>query len=105
MSSEMMIRVHKSAFSNHFDVAGFVEHGDSYSVVVNVEMKRHEDGLMVMPFASMTHTQAQTLMDDLWLSGVRPSEGNASQGQLKATQDHLKDMRKIAFNKLKINES
>ena len=51
----------------------------------------------------LTETDSQTLMDDLWKCGVRPTEGKGSAGSLKATESHLKDMRKIAFKKLGID--
>jgi hypothetical protein len=41
--------------------------------------------------------EAQTLMDDLWQAGLRPSEGSGSAGSLAATERHLADMQKIAF--------
>ena len=43
---------------------------------------------------------SQILMDDLWNAGLRPTEGSGSAGSLSATQGHLEDMRKIAFNQL-----
>lgn len=43
----------------------------------------------------------QTLMDDLWNCGIRPSEGTGSAGSLKATQYHLEDMRKLIFEEIK----
>lgn len=43
---------------------------------------------------------AQVLMDDLWASGIRPTEGTGSAGSLKATQAHLEDMRKLVFDYL-----
>lgn len=43
---------------------------------------------------------AQTLMDDLWHCGLRPTEGTGSAGSLAATERHLADMRTIAFAKL-----
>jgi hypothetical protein len=36
---------------------------------------------------------AQNLMDELWICGLRPSEGTGSAGSLKATENHLKDMK------------
>ena len=38
---------------------------------------------------------AQTLMDQLWQVGLRPTEGTGSAGSLKATQDHLKEISSI----------
>jgi len=40
---------------------------------------------------------AQALMDDLWASGFRPTEGAGSAGAMGAVQQHLKDLRRIVF--------
>ena len=40
---------------------------------------------------------AQSLMDQLWACGVRPTEGRGSAGALAATQQHLEDMRRLVF--------
>ena len=45
---------------------------------------------------SLTVENAQILMDNLWDCGLRPSEGSGSAGAMKATQNHLEDMRKLA---------
>ena len=45
---------------------------------------------------------AQQMMDQLWQAGLRPSEGTGSAGSLAATQNHLADMKQIAFHALKI---
>lgn len=57
----------------------------------------------VPPTEVITNTAAQMLMDELWNCGIRPSEGTGSAGSLKATENHLDDMRKIAFKKLNID--
>lgn len=48
-------------------------------------------------FCELTKQEAQILMDDLWLCGLRPSEGTGSAGSLKATQNHLDDLRRLVF--------
>jgi hypothetical protein len=40
---------------------------------------------------------AQGLMDSLWNAGVRPAGMIASTGQLAALENHLRDMRHLAF--------
>ena len=52
------------------------------------------------PFMSLDAGAVQSLMDELWKCGFRPADGMGSAGQLKATQDHLEDMRSIAFQAL-----
>lgn len=57
---------------------------------------KSEDPTFLLPIE-----MAQTLIDDLWHCGLRPSEGTGSAGALAATQKHLDDMRTIAFDLLK----
>ena len=52
------------------------------------------------PFMRLRIADAQRLMDELWHCGLRPSEGTGSAGSLKATENHLADMRMIAFTLL-----
>lgn len=47
---------------------------------------------------------AQTLMDELYRCGIRPTEGSGSAGSLAATQKHLEDMQKIAMGLLRKNK-
>ena len=67
-----------------------------YGEVVMREYK--ELGMISESTFRLSLDQAQTLMDDLWHCGIRPTDGTGSTGQLKATQDHLNDMQKIAFD-------
>ena len=75
-------------------------------VVRDLEFDEHEPGTkMLAPLFNLTQKEAQSLMDNLWLCGLRPSEGTGSAGSLKATQNHLEDMRKIAFHFLEMEEN
>jgi hypothetical protein len=69
---------------------------DSY-VVDKIEMREVHSGDQVEPTGLLSNEQAQTLMDDLWNCGLRPTEGSGSAGSLAATERHLKDMRAIVF--------
>ena len=66
-----------------------------------MELKKHERSSIYDPFATISIDEAQNIMDELWQCGIRPSEGTGSAGSLKATQDHLSDMQKIAFKNYK----
>jgi hypothetical protein len=57
-------------------------------------------GRIIEPLFRLDYNDAQSLIDDLWQAGLRPSEGTGSAGSLKATENHLKDMQKIAFKLL-----
>lgn len=50
------------------------------------------------PTMRLQYDQAQGLMDELWRAGLRPKEGTGSAGALKATENHLADMRKLALD-------
>lgn len=50
-----------------------------------------------VPALSLSRDDAQALMDELFATGIRPSEGSGSTGQLAAVQAHLKDMQKLVF--------
>lgn len=69
-----------------------------YSVAINMIMSSKKVGEITEPTMRLKTTQAQELMDNLWHCGLRPSEGTGSAGALAATQKHLEDMRKIAFD-------
>jgi len=84
----------------HGGVELLVKQGNAFGVNVILEAK--QEGLAVEPTMRIGRTEAQVLMDDLWNSGFRPTEGSGSAGSLKATEKHLTDMRKIAFKKLNI---
>ena len=51
---------------------------------------------------SLAFDAPQRLMDELWNCGVRPSDAKWPKGEINAMTTHLKDMRTIAFNCLKI---
>jgi len=70
-----------------------------------VELTPDEKFMPIQPFLTFEMSDAQKLMDDLWDCGLRPSEGAGSAGSLKKTENHLSDMRKIAFHKLGIVEA
>jgi len=54
-----------------------------------------------LPLCSLERKEAQDLMDQLWVCGVRPTEGQELSGQLKAIQYHLEDLRKLVFKEKK----
>ena len=61
-------------------------------------MKDDEGIVIVQPTFTLDKQEAQLLMDDLWMAGLRPTEGTGSAGSLAATQRHLEDMRTLVFN-------
>lgn len=60
-----------------------------------------DNAARVAPTLSLTNEQAQQLMDQLWICGLRPTEGTGSAGSLAATERHLEDMRKVSTGLLR----
>lgn len=75
---------------------------DERLVVTGFDLIKIDKYTAAQPSFSLTTEKAQVLMDDLWHCGLRPTEGRGSAGSLLATEKHLGDMRKIAFELLKI---
>lgn len=94
----LRIDAHRAVWTNAIElrigqVRDGVLHVAKPLTLVEAQMGAHAD-----PVISLDVTEAQVLMDSLWYCGIRPTEGSGSAGSLKATQDHLKDMQKIAFH-------
>jgi hypothetical protein len=65
-----------------------------------VIMEKIETGMEMPTALVLNREQAQGLMDSLWESGIRPTEGMGSAGSFAAQAAHLSDMRSIAFASL-----
>ena len=95
----MKILAHKSLWANAVEFAII----DKGSFATHISMQSIEPGKQVEPVIKLDVEYAQELMDSLWSCGLRPSEGTGSAGALAATQNHLKDLQKIVYNQLKLN--
>lgn len=64
---------------------------------VEFESAENERGEEIMgpPMLRLGTHQAQLLMDSLWQVGLRPTQGQQSEGQMAATTKHLNDMRSL----------
>jgi hypothetical protein len=70
---------------------------DGRTRVKEVVLERLEEGVVQPPSFTLDHETAQTLMDDLWQCGIRPTEGAGSAGAMRATERHLEDLRSLVF--------
>ena len=71
-------------------------------VATDVKMEEMDRRICVSPFLQLAYEDAQRLMDELYHCGVRPTEAAGTAGSMKATQDHLQDMRCIVASKLSV---
>ena len=60
------------------------------------ERKPEKWDALGVPTMFLSNGAAQQIVDELWLAGIRPSEGTGSAGALKAREDHLKDLEVVA---------
>jgi hypothetical protein len=101
--NDFKIRLQRGHWGSGYDVILAKPNSENHiSIVSNVEIESVGVDRIIDPLLSLTKNNAQLLMDDLWEAGIRPTEGTGSAGALKATQDHLTDMRKIVFSQLKM---
>lgn len=110
MKLGLYIRAHRAHWSDDIDIA-IIKYLKSGKIGIGkLTLKEQEEGSLIEPILTLSgidqqlNNTAQVLMDDLWDCGIRPTEGHGSVGQLKATEEHLADMKKIAFKQLKIEE-
>lgn len=99
---KLEIRAAKQGWRDRIElfVVGTDERGSRFSGAP-ITMTAMEEAAYLQPTANIDATSAQQLMDDLWMCGLRPSEGAGSAGALAATQSHLKDMQRITFGLLR----
>lgn len=96
------IRCKREPWRNSIELCVFVNNEKTVSVAQPLTMRLLEDGeYIAQPTMHLDFQEAQGLMDELWLCGLRPSEGTGSAGSLAATEKHLKDMQSIAIGLLR----
>lgn len=100
----MKIRINKEFYT---DLLSFTFYDrDSNGImraVTDMVIEEVKEGSIVPITTHISLQDAQSLIDQLWDCGLRPTEGTGSAGSLAATQKHLNDMRKIVSKKLDIN--
>lgn len=102
--SNIEIMARRENWSNGISLSAcMTTKGVDHVIAKQLEFVKCAEGVMIEPFVKLEIQEAQQLIDELWQCGLRPSEGTGSAGSLRATEIHLKDMRKIAFKKLNID--
>ena len=99
MNSDIELRATVEKWHDGVDL--LVRQGNAFGIAVT--MRDLTQGELVKPTLSIGMKAAQVLMDDLWNSGLRPTGDFGSVGSLRATENHLRDMRTIVFKHLGID--
>lgn len=63
-----------------------------------IVMARCEENTPIEPLIKLQLVEAQGLFDALWSAGLRPSTKEPVTGIIEAKDEHIKDLRKVAFN-------
>ena len=102
---QLQARAQWADYRGSIGISLFTERHNGFSYGRSVEFVQSQPGEVVsQPTFALSRTMASQLMDDLWNAGIRPTE-QGSPGQIAALQNHLKDMKTIAFHALKIVDS
>lgn len=101
-----MFRITREPWQDEYSIAAAVRRDDGRLAVVQAaEVRLLEEGeasTLHGPMLRGADTVAlQSLMDQLWSVGIRPSD-IGTPGHLSATQAHLQDMRKLVEKSLDV---
>jgi hypothetical protein len=91
------IRVAKGPWSACLQVLISYSGGGKIFVAEPLTFRPLEPAEPVDPQLELNDSEAQSLMDQLWQCGIRPTEGTGSAGAMAATQAHLADLRRLIF--------
>lgn len=94
------IRLTRGPWNKGSELVIFADNGKR--IVTKFEVSDHNEFEVPESTMQLSDKSAQTLMDDLWNAGYRPTEGTGSAGSLRATEKHLNDMRKLVSKTLDV---
>jgi hypothetical protein len=95
--TDLILRAHAAPWRNAVELQ--IVTADRKSRVTQLTLTDDIDpGAILEPTLKLSLDAAQTLMDDLWNAGIRPTEGAGSAGAMRAVERHLEDMRTLVFN-------
>lgn len=100
MNEHLKLKAQRQPWSRRIGFVFFTKESNQVYNSTNIEFVKSQEAIEIEPTFFMNPEDVQELIDELWTIGFRPSEGTGSAGALAATQNHLEDMRKIAFDLL-----
>jgi len=94
---DVRIAVQQSPWSRKVQVQIGMNADPNFSVATNITFERVEPGVAMGPTLELEREAAQSLFQQLWDIGLRPNQGHGMPAQVESLQNHLEDMRTIAF--------
>lgn len=97
----------KNLQQNAIEIAGFIvaPPGQPPVVVMPLSFTTNlEEGKIIPGAMTLSKESAQSLLDELWDCGIRPSNGEGASGELEATKLHLDDMRTMVFSLMELKK-
>lgn len=92
----LTIGVYRNPAEGSYDIyARIQKDGQTWETTRPAEFTIKEPGTYSEPFLRLRPEEAQHLMDDLWVAGVRPTNGQGGPAQVEAMREHLGDLRAI----------
>jgi len=93
----LLIRAHRECWADSVSLRIGIERQNEHDIAQPIVFSRQKSGLAIEPCLTLKTAEAQQLMDELWLCGLRPTEGTGSAGAYAAQGKHLEDMRQLVF--------
>lgn len=81
------------------------QYGQPKSMMVGFTMEEVKEGLPYEPAFRVDEDECQILLQTLWDAGFRPAGNHGSQGHLQSMQEHIADLRAIAFKVVGVPET
>jgi len=105
MDDKLWIRARQSIYDFGIDIVLMSESTNGRRTIIkDIVFEDVPDASLVPPKAiTIDKVIARRLMDDLWLSGVRPSKELYGESDKEDIKNHLADMRSIVFNGITMN--
>lgn len=97
MSDRVKILAQAEPWYNGYELLITSERRDGRLWVGKVTFEEVPEDTVVTETIRLKLDEGQALIDSLWASGLRPTEGNGSAGAFAAQGRHLEDMRKLVF--------
>ena len=81
-----------------------IKEGNRFDICTDLTFEHLPDGMMAPEDAILQFSDklGQTMIDELWQAGFRPTAAPIGDGRIQAMSDHLGDMRKLVEKTLRV---